>query len=102
MISDLTAGAKVKRQKVRQEIARQLTFRYHLAPESMTTDFPIGVNGDRKSVDIAIFEPGDLHDATNLRRAVICRPFPKRGKKAFVDDRDFAQALKAWMNLRLL
>lgn len=53
MISDFITGAKVKcseKEKVRQEIVRQLTFRYQVAPELMATDFPIGADGVRRSV----------------------------------------------------
>lgn len=82
------------KEKVRQEIARQLIFEYQIAPESMQTDFRVKVEGKSRKLDIAIFEAGKEHVVENLRRAVVCRPEPKSGKKAVVKIRDFAQADK--------
>jgi type I restriction enzyme M protein len=95
MIPDFITGEAVKetdKEKVRQEIARQLIFEYQIAPESMEADFPVKVDGRRKKVDIAVFEAGKPHEIENLRRAVICRPFPKVGKKAVIKIRDYVQA----------
>ena len=95
MIPDFITGEAVKeteKEKVRQESARQLIFEYQIAPESVEADFPVKVDGHRKKVDIAIFEAGKGHELENMRRAVICRPFPKVGKKAVIKIRDYAQA----------
>ena len=97
MIPDIITQKPLKdtdKEKVRQEVARQFIFEYQIAPESMQTDFPVKVEGKRKKIDIAIFEAGKEHTAENLRRAVICRPFPNVGKKSVVKIRDFAQAEK--------
>src|SRR5580700_1109699 len=64
MIADFITGQPVKqsdKEKVRQEVARQLIFEYQIAPESMEADFPVKVEGKRKKVDIAIFEAGKEH-----------------------------------------
>jgi type I restriction enzyme M protein len=97
MIPDIITQQPVPetdKEKVRQEFARQFIFEYQIAPESMQSDFAVKVEGRRKKIDIAIFEAGKEHTIENLRRAVICRPFPKVGKKAVVKIRDFAQAEK--------
>ena len=97
MITDFITGQPVKdtdKERVRQEVARQLIFEYQIAPESMEADFPVKVDGKRKKLDIAIFEAGKDHGSETLRRAVICRPLPKVGKKSVVKIRDFAQAEK--------
>lgn len=97
MITDFITGQPVKdtdKERVRQEVARQLIFEYQIAPESMEADFPVRVDSKRKKLDIAIFEAGKEHGQETIRRAVICRPFPKVGKKSVVKIRDFAQAEK--------
>ena len=97
MITDFITGQPVKdteKERVRQEVARQLIFEYQIAPESMEADFPVKVEGKRKKLDIAIFEAGKDHTSETIRRAVICRPFPKVGKRSVVKIRDFAQAEK--------
>ena len=97
MMTDFITGQPVKeteKERVRQEVARQLIFEYQIAPESMEADFSVKVEGKRKRADIAIFEAGKDHASENLRRVVICRPFPKVGKKSVVKIRDFAQAEK--------
>jgi type I restriction enzyme M protein len=97
MMTDFITGFPVKetdKEHVRQEAARQFIFEYQIAPESMKADFSVTVEGKRKKADIAIFEAGKEHSIENLRRAVICRPLPKVGKKAVVKIRDFAQAEK--------
>jgi len=102
-MTDFITGHPVReseKERVRQEVARQLIFEYQIAPESMRADFPVKVEGKRKRVDIAIFEAGKEHEIEFLRRAVICRPFPKVGKKSVVKIRDFAQAEKDLDELR--
>src|ERR1039457_1456294 len=97
MITDFITGQPVKdteKERVRQEVARQLIFEYQIAPESMEADFPVRVDSKRKRLDIAIFEAGMEHAPQTIRRAIICRPFPKVGKKSVVKIRDFAQAEK--------
>jgi type I restriction enzyme M protein len=97
MITDFITGQPVKeteKERVRQEVARQLIFEYQIAPEFMEADFPVKVDGKRKRLDIAIFEAGKNHVQEAIRRAVICRQFPKVGKRSVVKIRDFAQAEK--------
>ena len=96
-MTDFITGQPVReteKEKVRQEVARQLIFEYQIAPENMQADFPVKVEGKRKRVDIAIFDAGKERAVENLRRAVICRPFPNVGKRSVVKIRDFAQAEK--------
>jgi type I restriction enzyme M protein len=103
MITDFITGNPVKeteKEKVRQEIARQLIAEYQIAPENMETDFPVKVDGKRKKVDIAIFEGGKEHTIENLRRAIVCRPLPNVGKKSVIKIRDYAQASKDLDELR--
>ena len=95
MIADYITGQPVKeteKEKVRQEIVRQLVHEYGIAPENMESDFAVKVEGRRKKIDLAIFEIGKPHEAEHLQRAIICRPLPKAGKKAVVKIRDFTQA----------
>jgi type I restriction enzyme M protein len=97
VMTDFITGQPVReteKEKVRQEVARQLIFEYQIAPENMQADFPVKVEGKRKRVDIAIFDAGKERAVENLRRAVICRPFPNVGKRSVVKIRDFAQAEK--------
>jgi type I restriction enzyme M protein len=95
MIADYITGQPVKeteKEKVRQEIVRQLVHEYGIDTANMEADFAVKIEGRRKKIDIAIFEIGKPHEAENLQRAIICRPLPKFGKRAVVKIRDFAQA----------
>ena len=102
MITDFITDQPVKeteKEKVCQEVVRQLIGEYQIAPENMEADFPVKVEGKRKRVDIAIFESGKDHTLENLRRAIICRPMPNVGRKSVIKIRDYAQAgkdLDAW------
>ena len=103
MISDFITGNLVKetdKEKIRQEVARQLVNEYQIAPEAMKADFPVKVEGQRKRIDIAIFDVNKDHTIENLRRAVICRPLPNVGKKSVIKIRDFAQAEKDLEDLK--
>ena len=96
-MTDFITGQPVKeteKEKVRQEVARQLINEYQIAPEAMEADFSVKVESKRQRVDIAIFEAGKEHLVENLRRAIICRPLPNAGKRSVVKIRDFAQAEK--------
>lgn len=104
-IMDFITGKPVKdtpKERVRQEVARQLIFEYQIAPESMETDFRVKVDGKSKKVDIAIFEAGKDHEVENLQRAVICRPAPNVSKKGVVKIRDFQQAEKDLEELKAI
>jgi type I restriction enzyme M protein len=97
MIPDFITQEPIKdtpKEKVRQEVARALTFEYQIAPENMARDFPIVVEGRKKKVDLAVFEAGQPHEVEFLRRVVVCRPEPKQGKKGVTKIRDFKQAEK--------
>jgi len=103
MMTDFITGQPVKetdKERVRQEVARQLIFEYQIAPEAMEADFPVKVEGKRKRVDIAIFEAGKEHAPENLRRAVVCRPLPNVGKKSVIKIRDYAQADQDLLELK--
>lgn len=67
---------------------------YQVAPEDMARDFPVKVGLDgktrNKKVDIAVFAPGADHTEASLRRVVVCKQEPKRGKNV-VKLRDLAQ-----------
>ena len=103
MMTDFITTNPVKeteKEKVRQEVVRQLIGEYQIAPENMEADFPVKVDGKRKKVDVAIFESGQEHTLENLRRAIICRPFPNVGRKSVIKIRDYAQAEKDLDELR--
>ncbi|XMO77494.1 N-6 DNA methylase [Roseibacillus persicicus] len=103
MIPDFITQEPIKetpKEKVRQEVARALTFEYQIAPENMARDFPVVVEGRRKKVDLAVFEAGKEHEVENLRRIVICKPEPKQGKKGVTKIRDYKQAEKDLEDLK--
>ncbi len=103
-VMDIITEQPVKdtpKEKIRQEVARQLIFEYQIAPESMEKDFKVKVDGRSKKVDIAIFEAGEEHIESNLVRVVVCRPAPKTSKKGVVKIRDFKQAAKDLEELKL-
>src|ERR1035441_9603483 len=103
MMTDFITGQPVKeteKEKVRQEVVRQLIGEYQIAPENLEADFSVKVDGKRKRVDIAIFESGKDHTLDNLRRAIICRPMPNIGRKSVIKIRDYAQAEKDLDELR--
>ena len=104
-IMDFITGLQVKdtpKERIRQEVVRQLIFEYEIAPESMEADYRIKVDGKNKKVDIAIFEAGKEHEEANLVRVVVCRPAPNTGKKGVVKIRDFKQAASDLDELKLL
>lgn len=60
-ILDYITGEPVKdtpKEQVRQRIARALFHEYGISVEDMVPDFKMKVDGRKKSIDIAIFEPG--------------------------------------------
>ncbi|MFC8591742.1 methylation-associated defense system DNA methyltransferase MAD2 [Streptomyces atroolivaceus] len=87
-IVDYITGEAIKdspKEKVRQRIARALFHEHGISPGDMARDFPVPVATDgarkkTKKVDIAIFAHDARHEVTNLRRVVVCKPEPKRGK----------------------
>lgn len=72
------------KEQVRQRILRVFFHEYQVAPEDMARDFPVKVDLDGKTktkkADIAIFAAGADHTEANLRRVVVCKQEPKRGK----------------------
>ncbi|WP_406199483.1 N-6 DNA methylase [Streptomyces europaeiscabiei] len=74
------------KEKVRQRIARALVHEHGIDPHDMARDFAVTVSEGgatrkrSKKADIAIFESGLPHTTANLRRIVVCKPEPKRGK----------------------
>ncbi|SHN22670.1 methylation-associated defense system DNA methyltransferase MAD2 [Actinacidiphila paucisporea] len=74
------------KEKVRQRVARALVHEHGIDPHDMARDFAVTVSEEgatrkrSKKADIAIFESGLPHTTANLRRVVVCKPEPKRGK----------------------
>ncbi|MEV7120571.1 methylation-associated defense system DNA methyltransferase MAD2 [Kitasatospora griseola] len=88
-IVDFISNEKIKetpKEKVRQRIARGLVHEHGIDPDDMQRDFAVTVSEEgakrkrTKKADIAIFDFGAEHTMANLRRVVICKPEPKRGK----------------------
>lgn len=96
-ILDYITGDPVKdtpKEQVRQRIARALFHEYGVSVEDMLPDFKMKVDGKRKKIDIAIFEPDADKTPENLRRVVICDKEPKTGPKGAYKMRDHKQAEK--------
>src|SRR4051812_10133842 len=88
---DYISGEPVKdtpKEQVRQRIARALFHEYAISVEDMVRDYKMMVDGRRKSVDIAIFEPRAEKTVANLRRVVICDKGPKTGSRGAYRMRD--------------
>ncbi|MFF4086350.1 restriction endonuclease subunit M [Streptomyces nigra] len=88
-VVDYITGKAIKetpKEKVRQRIARALVHEHGIDPHDMARDFAVTVSEEgatrkrSKKADIAIFESGLPHTTANLRRIVVCKPEPKRGK----------------------
>ncbi|MFA7762663.1 methylation-associated defense system DNA methyltransferase MAD2 [Streptomyces sp. NRRL S-448] len=88
-VVDYITGKAIKetpKEKVRQRIARALVHEHGIDPHDMARDFPVTVSAEdaprkrTKKADIAVFESGAPHTTANLRRVVVCKPEPKRGK----------------------
>ena len=100
-VFDFISAEPVKlngKEEVRQRVARALFHEYGIAVRDMERDFPIqlAATGQRratKKADIAIFEHHAPHTMENLRRVVICKPEPKKGR-AVTKIRTFEQAQK--------
>lgn len=96
-VLDYITGEPVKdtpKEQVRQRIARALFHEYGISVEDMFPDFKMKIDGRRKSIDIAIFEPGAGKTLKNLRRLVICDKEPKTGSRGAYKMRDHKQAEK--------
>ncbi|WP_200882729.1 N-6 DNA methylase [Amycolatopsis sp. MJM2582] len=92
------------KEKVRQRIARALFHEHGISPGDMERDFPVTVGTDgartrKKKADIAIFAHGSQHTEENLRRVVVCKPEPNRGKNV-VKLREPDQAEKDLQDLK--
>ncbi|QEV41828.1 restriction endonuclease subunit M [Streptomyces nodosus] len=109
-IVDYITNTPVKdtpKERVRQRIARALFHEHGISPGDMAADFPITVSTDgararKKKADIAIFVHGTKpseRSEENLRRVVVCKPEPKRGKNV-VKLREPAQAQKDLQELK--
>jgi type I restriction enzyme M protein len=84
MMLDYITNKPVKdtpKEQVRQRIARALFHEHGISVDDMEPDFKMAVDGRRKRIDIAIFEPGAAHDLEHLRRVVICEKEPNTGRK---------------------
>jgi len=84
MVLDYITNKPVKdtpKERVRQRIARALFHEHGISVEYMEPDFKMAVDGRRKRIDIAIFEPGAEHTLDHLRRVVICEKEPNTGRK---------------------
>lgn len=109
-VVDYITGEAIKetpKEKVRQRIARALVHEHGIDPHDMARDFSVTVSEEgatrkrSKKADIAIFESGATHVTANLRRVVVCKPEPKRGKNV-VKVREPAQAEKDLAELQEL
>lgn len=109
-VVDYITGQAIKespKEKVRQRIARALVHEHGIDPHDMERDFSVTVSEAgasrrrSKKADIAIFESGTKHITANLRRVVVCKPEPKRGKNV-VKVREPAQAQKDLAELQEL
>jgi type I restriction enzyme M protein len=111
-IVDYITNTPVKdtpKERVRQRIARALFHEHGISPGDMAADFPITVSTDgartrKKKADIAIFVHGTKpseRSEESLRRVVVCKPEPKRGKNV-VKLREPAQAQKDLEELKEL
>lgn len=80
------------KEQVRQRIARAIFHEYGISVEDMVPDFKLNIDGRKKSIDIAIFEPGKEKTPANLRRIVVCDKEPKTGSKGAYRMRDHEQA----------
>lgn len=105
MLLDYITGARVKespKELVRQRIARALFHEYGIPVDCMERDFPVRVKIGEKSrnikADIAIFsvprDNGQQRRVADLRRAIVCRPEPKKGSKGVTKLRDHEAARK--------
>lgn len=99
-----TAIKETAKEKVRQRIARALFHEHGISPGDMEPDFPIVVSTDgararKKKADIGVFAHGKPHTEEHLRRVVICKPEPKRGKNV-VKLREPEQAEKDLQDLK--
>lgn len=87
-VVDYITGTPIKetpKEKVRQRIARALFHEYGISPDDMARDFPVTVSTDgakarKKKADIAVFAHGKPRTEEYLRRVVVCKPEPKRGR----------------------
>lgn len=83
------------KEQVRQRIARALHHEYGLSYDDMHPDFGMKVDGRRKRIDIAIFDPGEEHSVEHLRRVVVTKKEPaQRRKGGAFRMRDHDQARK--------
>ncbi|MDQ1015774.1 type I restriction enzyme M protein [Streptomyces afghaniensis] len=106
-IVDYITNTPVKdtpKEKVRQRIARALFHEHGISPGDMERDFSVTIGTDgararKKKADIAIFAHGASHTEENLRRVVVCKPEPKRGKNV-VKLREPEQAEKDLQDLK--
>ncbi|MGW6733608.1 methylation-associated defense system DNA methyltransferase MAD2 [Streptomyces sp. NPDC055013] len=109
-VVDYITGEAIRetpKEKVRQRIVRALVHEHGIDPHDMARDFSVTVSEEgaprkrTKKADIAIFESGAQHTTANLRRVVICKPEPKRGKNV-VKLREPVQAEKDLAELQEL
>ncbi|MFJ2203228.1 restriction endonuclease subunit M [Streptomyces violaceusniger] len=86
---DYITGEAIKetpKEKVRQRIVRALVHEHGIDPADMKRDFAVTISEEgaprkrTRKADIAIFSPGSKQITANLRRVVVCKPEPKRGK----------------------
>ncbi|SDJ28184.1 type I restriction enzyme M protein [Actinokineospora alba] len=108
-VVDYITGRPIKetpKEKVRQRVARALFHEHGIAPSDMERDYAVRVRNQdsrtsNKRADIAIFAHGAPHTEENLRRVVVCKPEPKRGKNV-IKLREPAQAQKDLDELKAL
>jgi len=95
MLLDYITDEPIKdtpKEQVRQRIARAIFHEYGISVEDMVPDFKLKIDGRRKSIDIAIFEPGKEKTLATLRRVVFCDKEPTTGSRGAYKMRDHEQA----------
>jgi len=83
---------ETEKERVRQRTARALLHEFSILVEDMEPDLRVAVDGKKRKIAIAIFDPGAKHTPENVRRVVLCQKEPKLTEKSTYKLRDHAQA----------
>jgi type I restriction enzyme M protein len=87
MLLDYISNQPVKdtpKEEVDKGIARVLLHEYGISVDDMSRDFRMTMDGKRKRLDIAMFEPAAARALEHLHRIVICDKEPAIGRKCTV------------------
>ena len=58
---------------LRQQVIRMLVHDYRISLKDIAVDFVVHINGQRKRLDIAVFNPDEPHVESSLSRIVVYR-----------------------------